>query len=42
MWWIIGGVGALIALIAYSAVVVGARADRDLERWFDEHNRTGQ
>lgn len=41
MWWIIGGVAALIALIAWSAVVVGARADRDLEHWFDEKRREG-
>lgn len=42
MWWIIGGAGAFIVLLAYSAVVVGSRADRDLERWLDEHNRSGQ
>lgn len=33
MWWIIGGAGAFIALIVYSAVVVGARADREIETW---------
>lgn len=41
MWWIIGGIGALVVLIAYSAVVVGARADRDLEQWLAEKRREG-
>lgn len=41
MWWIIGGAGAFIALIACSAVVVGARADRDLEQWLAEKRREG-
>jgi type IV secretory pathway TrbD component len=41
MRWIIGGAGAFIALIAYSAVVVGARSDRDLEEWLAEKRREG-
>lgn len=41
MGWIIGGVGALIALIVYSAVIVAAKADRDLEQWLAEKRREG-
>lgn len=41
MWWIIGGVAAFIVLLAWSAVVVGARSDRDLEEWLAEKRREG-
>jgi hypothetical protein len=35
MWWIIGGIAAFIVLLAWSAVVVGARADRAMEHWLE-------
>ncbi len=41
MWWIIGGVAAFIALIAWSVCVVAGRADRDREHWLDEKRREG-
>ena len=41
MWWIIGGVAAFIVLLVWSAVIVGAQADRDLEQWLDEKRREG-
>lgn len=41
MWWIIGGAGAFIVLLGWSACAAGARADRELEQWLAEKRREG-
>lgn len=38
MWWIIGGAGAVIVLIVWSACRLAALYDEAWEEW----NRTGQ